>query len=78
MPCQELFNKQNSHYRNQIINSNVPTITIEAGSAMSWKQYSNNNMGINSFGESAPYKEIYKHFDLTSDKIAEFAKKLVK
>ena len=78
MPCQELFNQQNSQYRNQIINSNVPTITIEAGSAMSWKQYSNNNMGINSFGESAPYKEIYKHFDLTSDKIAEFAKKLVK
>ncbi len=78
MPCQELFNKQNSQYRNQIINSNIPTITIEAGSAMSWKQYSNNNMGIDSFGESAPYKEIYKHFDLTSDKIAEFAKKLVK
>ncbi|MGA0862181.1 MAG: transketolase-like TK C-terminal-containing protein [Pelagibacteraceae bacterium] len=51
---------------------------MEAGSVMGWEKYSKNNMGINSFGESGPYKEVYKHFDLTSDKIVELAKKLVR
>ena len=78
MPCQELFDQQNSQFKNDIIQKDIPVITIEAGSVVSWERYSRHNMGINSFGESAPYKEVYKHFDLTSDKIAELAKKLVK
>ena len=78
MPCQELFDQQNSQFKNDIIQKDIPVITIEAGSVVSWERYSRHNMGINSFGESAPYKEVYKHFDLTSDKVAELAKKLVK
>jgi transketolase len=78
MPCQELFDQQNIQFKNDIIQKDIPAITIEAGSVMGWEKYSNNNMGINSFGESGPYKEVYKHFDLTSDKIAELAKKLVR
>ncbi len=78
MPCQELFDQQNSQFKNDIIQKDKPIITIEAGSVVSWERYSKHNMGINSFGESAPYKEVYKHFDLTSDKIVELAKKLVR
>jgi len=78
MPCQELFNQQSNDYKNEIINKNIPTITIEASSVSSWEKYSKNNMGIRSFGESAPFKEIYKHFDLTSAKIVELTKKLIK
>jgi transketolase len=78
MPCQELFDQQNNQFKNDIIQKDIPVITIEAGSVMSWEKYSKNNMGINSFGESGPYKEVYKHFDLTSDKIVELAKKLVR
>tara|TARA_B100000767_G_C19730677_1_gene521533 strand:+ start:1 stop:1500 length:1500 start_codon:yes stop_codon:yes gene_type:complete len=78
MPCQELFDKQSSAFKNEIIDKNIPGITIEAGSVCGWEKYSNHNMGINTFGESAPYKEVYDHFNLTSDKIVELAKKIIK
>ena len=78
MPCQELFDQQNSVFKNKIINKDIPGITIEASSTSSWEKYSSNNMGIKAFGESAPYKEIYSHFSLTSTKIVELAKKIIK
>jgi len=78
MPCQELFDQQSSVFKNEIINKDVPTITIEASNVCSWEKYSRNNMGIKTFGESAPYKEIYSHFNLTSSKIVELAKKIIK
>ena len=77
MPCQELFNQQSNDYKNKIINKEVPAITIEASSVCSWEKYSKNNMGIETFGESAPFKEIYKHFNLTSSKIVELTKKII-
>jgi len=77
MPCQELFNQQSINYKNEIINKEVPAITIEASSVCSWEKYSKNNMGIETFGESAPFKEVYKHFNLTSAKIVELTKKLI-
>ena len=52
MPCQELFNQQSSDYKNEIIDKEVPAITIEASSVCSWEKYSKNNMGIETFGES--------------------------
>jgi transketolase len=78
MPCQELFNQQSSVYKNEIINKDLPVITIEASSVSSWEKYSKNNMGIETFGESAPIKEVYEHFNLTSTKIVELTKKLIK
>ena len=77
MPCQELFIQQNNNYKNEIIDENVPAITIEASSVNSWEKFSKNNMGIKTFGESAPFKEVYKHFNLTSAKIVELTKKLI-
>ena len=78
MPCQELFNQQSNDYKNEIINKDIPAITIEASSVNSWEKYSKNNMGIETFGKSAPFEEVYKHFNLTSAKIVDLAKKLVK
>lgn len=78
MPCQELFDQQSSAYKNKIIDKNVPVITIEASSISSWGKYSDHNMGIKTFGESAPFKEVYNHFNLTSAKIVELAKKIIK
>jgi transketolase len=78
MPCQELFDQQSSIYKNKIINKDNPVISIEAASVSGWEKYTKNNMGINTFGESAPYKEVYDHFKLTSNKIVEFAKTILK
>ena len=70
MPCQELFDQQNNEFKNEIIQKDIPVITVEAGSVMGWEKYPKNNIGINSFGESGPYKEVYKHFDFNSSLIS--------
>ena len=46
---------------------------------MSWKKYVGNNgvtLGIEDFGRSAPYKDVYKYFKLTDDDIVNKALKL--
>ena len=47
-------------------------VSIEAASTDCWKKYLGNDgiaFGINTFGKSAPYKEIYDHFNLNSENI---------
>ena len=81
MPCQDLFDLQSDSYKKKIINETKLKISIEAASTDCWKKYVGNNgltFGIDTFGKSAPYKEIYKHFGLTAVNIANKSKKLVK
>jgi transketolase len=81
MPCQELFDLQSNTYKQKIINETKMKISIEAASSDCWKKYVGNNgltFGIDEFGKSAPYKEIYKHFGLTAVNIANKSKKLVR
>ena len=78
MPCMELFDKQPEDFRNEILEQDSLIITIEAGSVMSWQKYIKNkgmNIGIDQFGESAPYKEVYSHFNLTEEKVTDFIQK---
>ncbi len=78
MPCMELFDKQPEDYRKEILEENSLIITLEAGSIMSWQKYIKNkgaNLGIDKFGESAPYKEVYKHFKLSEEDITNFIQK---
>jgi transketolase len=45
---------------------------------MSWQKYIKKkgvNLGLDQFGESAPYKEVYDHFGLSDDKITNFIQK---
>ena len=72
MPCQELFDLQSEDYKNKILAETDLVISIEASETGYWKRYTGINglnFGINDFGKSAPYKEIYDHFNLNSDKI---------
>jgi transketolase len=74
----ELFDKQSEEYRKDLIEEESLVVTLEAGSITSWQKYIKNkglNLGIDQFGESAPYKEVYDHFDLTEDKITSFIQK---
>ncbi|MDC0914989.1 transketolase [Candidatus Pelagibacter sp.] len=79
MPCQDLFDKQSNSYQQKILNETKIKISIEAASTDCWKKYVGKDglsFGIDTFGKSAPYKEIYKHFGLTSINIANKSKKL--
>ena len=81
MPCQELFDKQPEKYKKEILDENSIIVTIEAGSISCWNKYLGKNgasVGINNFGESAPYKEVYDHFNLTSSKIVTLVQKMIK
>tara|TARA_B100000989_G_scaffold65889_1_gene45802 strand:+ start:250 stop:2190 length:1941 start_codon:yes stop_codon:yes gene_type:complete len=72
MPCQELFDKQNKDYKNKILSETELIISIEASETGYWKKYTGTNglnFGIDNFGKSAPYKEIYNHFNLNSESI---------
>ena len=78
MPCMELFDKQTEDYQKDILEENSLIITLEAGSVMSWQKYIKNkgaNLGIDKFGESAPYKEVYKHFKFLEEDITNFIQK---
>ena len=81
MPCQDLFDVQSNSYKQKIINETKIKISIEAASTDCWKKYIGKDglsFGIDTFGKSAPYKEIYKHFGLTSANIASKLKKMVR
>ncbi len=80
MPCQELFDKQPKEYREKVIEKNSKKISIEASSIFGWEKYVDSDgtsLGLKSFGKSAPYKEIYENFNLTSDSVVMVAKKML-
>ncbi|MDC0518491.1 transketolase [Candidatus Pelagibacter sp.] len=80
VPCQELFDQQAVSYKNDILNETNFAITIEAGSTDCWHKFVKDkglNFGIDNFGKSAPYKEIYNYFGLTVENIVKKTKKLI-
>jgi len=81
MPCQDLFDKQSQSYKKKILGESKIKISIEAASTDCWKKYVGADgltFGINTFGKSAPYKDIYKHFGLTAQNISSKSKKLMR
>ena len=80
VPCQELLEKQSADYKQKILNETKFKISIEAGSTDCWKKYVGEKgltFGINDFGKSAPYKDAYKHFNLTSENITKKVKEMI-
>ena len=63
-------------YKKQILGSKL-CYGIEAGVINGWEKYINseNFIGMKTFGASAPYKELYKYFGITVDKLVEKIKK---
>ena len=81
MPCLELFEEQSVEYKEKILEKDSIIITIEAGTISCWSKYLGKkgfSFGVNTFGESAPYKEVYKHFNLTSEKIVTQIQKMLR
>ena len=81
VPCYDLFQNQSRNYRDKILGENALKISIEASSQSGWKSVVGKDgitLGLSTFGKSAPYKDIYKLFNLTSDEIVKVAKTRVK
>jgi len=80
VPSLELFKLQSKSYKNKILNESNYKISIEAASTEPWEQLVGKNgfcFGLNDFGKSAPYKDVFKYFGLTSENIVKKIKKMI-
>ena len=80
MPCWSLFEKQDATYRDAVIGKSPVNVAIEAGVREGWDRYIGPNgifIGMHSFGASAPYKDVYKHFGITAEAAADAARKAI-
>ena len=78
VPCFELFAAQPEAARRAVIGDAAVKIGVEAGVRQGWDAIIGNDgafVGMNSFGASAPFKELYKHFGITAEAVAEAALK---
>jgi len=82
VPSQEIFQKQSQGYKNKIMKETKYFFSIEAGRTDCWKKYIGKDglsFGIDDFGKSAPYEDIYNHFGLSvkniSSKIKNFLRR---
>ena len=80
VPCQEIFFKQSKDYKNNILNETKYKISIEAGRSDTWSKFVGEkglSFGVEDFGKSAPYKEIFKDFKLTANEISNKTKDII-
>jgi transketolase len=59
LPCVEVFDAQDKDYRMSVIPDGIPTMSVEVMSTLGWEKYSHEQFGLNRFGASGPYKEVY-------------------
>ncbi|MBO6524903.1 MAG: transketolase [Balneolaceae bacterium] len=75
MPSWDLFEKQSAEYKESVLPKAVTNrVSIEAGSTFGWERYVGAEgaaIGLDTFGESGPADELYKHFGITTDKMVE-------
>ena len=78
MPCWELFDDQEESYRNSVIPPEVTArVSVEQGSVFGWTKYTGiagHQIGMRSFGASAPLKDLQKKFGFTADDVVAAAK----
>jgi len=76
VPCLDLFLAKSEAERAAVIGDAPVKVAIEAGLRMGWDQVIGDRgifVGMNGFGASAPYKDLYAHFGITAEAVAEKA-----
>jgi len=72
MPSWRLFAAQSADYRNEVLPGGVLKVSIEAGSTMGWNRWVGPNgisIGIDHFGASAPFQEVYRRYGVTAEAV---------
>jgi transketolase len=82
MPSWEIFEHQSQAYRDSVLPPNVKArVAVEQGSILGWGRYVGNSgrvIGMNTFGSSAPLKELQKKFGFEPDQVVMAAKEQLK
>jgi transketolase len=81
MPSWELFEKQDAAYKESVFpKAYRKRLAVEMASPMGWIKYRTDEgdmLGMETFGESAPADDLYKHFGFTVDNVVKRAKALL-
>jgi len=74
MPSADVFDAQDETYRESVLPQSVTSrVAVEAGVTSYWYKYVGLNgkvVGMDSFGESAPAGDVFKHFGFTEENVA--------
>ncbi len=79
MPCTNVFDRQTGAYQELVLPLALPAVAIEAAHPDFWRKYVGRTglvVGMTSFGESAPAKDLYAHFGITSERVVEAVRRL--
>jgi transketolase len=71
LPCWELFALQSAAYRAQMLGG-APRVGVEAAAAFGWEQWLGPDgtfIGMNGFGASAGFEQLYAQFGITTDAV---------
>jgi transketolase len=77
MPCTNLFDRQDQSYKDSVLIKGVRRVAIEAGISDFWRKYVGLEgavVGMETFGESAPANELFKHFGFTVENVVKTVK----
>ena len=82
LPCWEIFDRQDQAYRDEVLPPAVTTrVAIEEASTLGWERYvgsAGTIIGMHSFGQSAPFKDVEQEFGFTPDQIAAKAREALR
>jgi transketolase len=86
MPCWELFEEQPEAYRKRVLPGGPVRVAVEAAIRFGWdrwlygergKREKSGFIGMHGFGASAPADDLYRHFGITAEAVAEKVKSLL-
>jgi transketolase len=82
LPCWEIFDRQDQAYRDEVLPSgDAVRVAIEEASTMGWERYVGSDgtiIGMHTFGQSAPFKDVEQEFGFTHDQIAAKAREALR
>ena len=78
MPGNTTFDRQSAEYKTSVLPAGLPRIAVEMGVTDGWWKYGCAAVvGIDTYGESAPAPELFKHFGFTAENVAETVQKVL-
>jgi transketolase len=72
MPSTNVFDRQDTDYKQSVLPAGLPRVAVEMGSTDGWWKYGCAAVvGIDTYGESAPAPVLFKHFGFTAENVAD-------
>ena len=78
MPCTELAADADDDETDELLGAGeCPVLSVEAGVSFGWERWSDEHIGMDDFGASAPGPQLMEEFGFTADAVAEAARDLL-